>query len=488
MSKYNHPRDAAGSARSPKHWTVTAATSLVAAMGLLLTACHSHSGLPDPSSTAYEQLVSTFYVGLSALQVGNDVLAESSLKQATQIAPGEPAAWTDWGILALRERNFDPAAERFNRALKLAPNNSRLYFLFGVLNSARGDSQAAIDNYRKSVALDPRDPHAIYALALAIERQGGAGSEDQFQKLIEQILSARSDNLAALLELSRVSAKRGDTATLRSTVERIAAQSATWPPDVKQELAALQSAASGSDPNAAALRSVFLRNVLMRVPAFRASLSEIRLDPGDEAQPFTQFLRLPSPSSTPAPADSAITFTSQPIPGVDGEKGSGRWSWIGSLSLSGEGAPTVLVANAHQVRLTTGATMPFPGGSSAVAPSPEGILPLDFNYDFKTDLVLAGAGGIRLMRQDSPTAFADVTAKAKLPTTVVNAPYTGPGRSMLKRTATSTLSSANPPALLPCCAITETALSPLFIPLRESPAYASLPGRISMEMDFLMPR
>lgn len=392
---------------------------------LLFTACHSHSGLPDPSSKAYEQLVSTFYVGLSALQVGNDVLAESSLQQATQIAPGEPAAWADWGILALRERNFDPAAERFNSALKLIPNNSRLYFLLGLLNSARGDSQAAIDNYRKSVTLDPKDPRAIYALALAIERQGGSGSEDQFQKLIEQILTARSDNLAALLELSRVSAKRGDSATLRSAVQRIAAQSSTWPPDVKQELSALQSAASGPDPSAAALRSVFLRNVLMRVPAFRASLSEIRLDPGDEAQPFTQFLRLPSPSSTPAPADSAITFNSQPIPNIVSGKGSERWNWIGSLSLTGQGAPTELAANAQRVRLTTGATMPFPGGSSAVAPGPEGILPLDFNYDFKTDLVLAGAGGIRLMRQDSPTAFTDVTSKAKLPKSVVNAAYTG---------------------------------------------------------------
>ena len=408
-----------------RHWTGAFATAVFALMGLLLTGCHSHSGLPDPSSSAYDHFVSVFYVGLSALQVGNDVLAESSLQQATQMAPGEPAAWADWGILALRQRNFDPAAERFNRALKLVPNNSRLYFLLGLLNSGRGDSQAAIDNYRKSVSIDPNDPRAIYALALAIERQGGAGSDDQFQKLIEQILGIHPDNLAALVELSRVSAKRGDSATLRSAVQRIAAQSASWPPDVKRELSALQSAAAGSDPGATALRSVFLRNVLMRVPAFRASLSEIKLDPSDEAQPFTQFLRLPSPSSSPAPADTAIQFEPQPVPNIVNGKGSERWNWIGSLSLSGEGAPTVAVANAHQVRLSTGATMPFPGGASGVPPAPEGILPVDINYDFKTDLVLAGAGGIRLMRQDSPTAFTDVTAKAKLPKTVLDAAYSG---------------------------------------------------------------
>jgi hypothetical protein len=36
------------------------------------------------------------------------------------------------------------------------------------------------------------------------------------------------------------------------------------------------------------------------------------------------------------------------------------------------------------------------------APSPEGVLSIDFNYDFKTDLVLAGAGGVRFYQQESP--------------------------------------------------------------------------------------
>src|SRR5262249_18372194 len=72
----------------------------------------------------------------------------------------------------------------------------------------------------------------------------------------------------------------------------------------------------------------------------------------------------------------------------------------------------------------TGATLPFPGGSSKTAPSPEGIVPIDFNYDFKTDLVLAGAGGVRFFRQDRPDAFTDVTAQTKLPAPILNANYT----------------------------------------------------------------
>ncbi|MFZ0663890.1 MAG: FG-GAP-like repeat-containing protein [Acidobacteriaceae bacterium] len=397
-----------------------AAASLVAA-ALILAGCHSRSGLPNPSSPTYAKLVSAFYVGLSALQVGNDVRAESKLQQATQIAPGEPAPWADWGILALRQRNFSPAAERLNRARKLAPKNGQIYYLLGLLGTARGDSQQAIANYRKAISLDPKNLRALYALASETERQQAAGSEQQFQGLIQRILADQPNNLAALLDLSRISAKRGDTATLRSTVQRITAQSATWPADIKQQLAELQKAASGPEPRAAATRSIFLRNVLLQLPVFRNDLAQIKPAPGDEAQPFTHFLRLPSPSSTPAPADTAISFTPQPIADLE----NGNWKWIGTLSLNGQGAPTIVVANAHQVRLATGATFPFPGGDSATPPTPEGILPLDFNYDFKTDLVLAGAGGVRFMRQDTPTAFTDVTAETKLPKSILDAPYTG---------------------------------------------------------------
>ncbi len=52
-------------------------------------------------------------------------------------------------------------------------------------------------------------------------------------------------------------------------------------------------------------------------------------------------------------------------------------------------------------------------------------MPIDFNYDFKTDLVLAGAGGVRFFRQDSPQAFTDVTSQTKLPQTILDGSYTG---------------------------------------------------------------
>src|SRR5579875_3082330 len=75
------------------------ASALVSGL-VLVSGCHA--GLPKPGSTDYASFVHSFYVGLAALQVGNDARADTMLEQATKLAPGEPAAWADWGLLALR--------------------------------------------------------------------------------------------------------------------------------------------------------------------------------------------------------------------------------------------------------------------------------------------------------------------------------------------------------------------------------------------------
>ncbi|HEY6972225.1 MAG TPA: FG-GAP-like repeat-containing protein [Candidatus Angelobacter sp.] len=390
----------------------------------LLTACSSGDKVPARSSPQYSEAVSTFYVGLAALQVGDDVHADSALPQFTQLAPGEPAGWANWGILALRQRDYNAAAQRMERAGKIVPENSQIHYLQGLLESERGNSAQALQEFRRAAELDTRDGRARYALAEEIERGGGDNSDADFQRAIEQILAADPDNLAALLELARIAAKRGDVTTLRSAVTKISSRSENWPPEVKQQLAALQAAIAGPDPRAAGTRTIFLRNVLVRVPEYRRDLSRIKPAPGEGAQPFTRFLKMETPGSSPAPADTSLAFTSEQLSG-DGKSGNEKWDWVGAISLGITGNPVSAKANGHTVCLSSGACLPYPGGHPETPPGPESILPADLNYDFKTDLVLAGAGGVRLFRQESPALFTDVTAKTKLPKNILNGNYTG---------------------------------------------------------------
>ena len=394
---------------------------LLASFTIAFSGCNSSPKLPARGSKEYTDVVSSFYIGLAALQVGDDIHAENKLSELTRLVPTEPAGWANWGVLALRQRNYDVASQRLERARDLAPQNDQIYDLLGILEGDRGHSAESIADLRKAVDLNPKNLRAAYALGEEIERQGDANSETEFQQAMQKILVAQPDNLAALLELSRVAAKRGDADTLKSAVAQISARSSAWPPEVQQQLAAVQAAAAGSDPRAAATRTTFLRNVLMRVPEYRESLSVIKAPAGEEAQPFTHFLRVESPAFAPAPADTAIKFDVQPIDNPDHR----AWSWIGAIQLGSAGPAVIAEADSREVHVSTGATLPFPGGPSKVEPTFDGVLQVDFNYDFKTDLVLAGAGGVRFFRQDSPSAFTDVTAQTKLPKAVVNARYTG---------------------------------------------------------------
>ena len=369
--------------------------------------CRQSTSLP---SEGYKNIVRAFYVGLAALEVGDDVRADAKLSELVKLAPNEPAGWGNWGLLALRQRDYDAASQRLEGARSLAPDNAQIYYLIGLLESSRGQSSPAISALRKAIELDPKHLKAIYRLAEEVERQADENSEAEYQSLIKQILAAQPDNLAALLELARISARRGDTATLKTTIAKIARDSSSWPPEVQEQLTALESAAAGPDPGTAATRTVFLRNVLVRVPVFRRSLEAIKPPPGDEATPFRTFLKLESPSFAPAIADTALTFTPQSVDNVP----DGRWTWAGAISLGDQSAPVLAIASGRDLHLTSGVTMRFPGGPSAEAPGPEGILPIDFDYDFKTDLVLTGAGGLRLWRQDRSNAFTDVTSLAKL--------------------------------------------------------------------------
>ena len=388
---------------------------------IVIGGCRPSSTLPARGTREYNELVRTFYIGLAALQVGHDVQADSKLAQFTQLAPSEPAGWANWGLLALRQRNFDVANERFQRARDLDANSDEIMYLIGLLESMRGKSADAVAAFRKASELNPRNLLAAYKYAEEVERQGDEQSTAQVQSALQNILKAQPDNIAVIVELSRISAKRGDAETLKSTVTQIQARAAVWPSEVQEQVKALDAAVRSGDLQGAATRTSFLRNVLMRVPEYRRALSVIKPPPGEEAVPFTHFLRLESPVFQTAPPDEAIRFTAESVPNAD----AAQKDWIGAIALSGEGGPTVATASAREVRLTSGATFPFPGGPSNTPPAFDSILQIDFSYDFKTDLVLAGAGGVRLMRQDSPSSFTDVTAETKLPANVVNSTYTG---------------------------------------------------------------
>ena len=385
---------------------------------LIFAACERNAGLPRPDSKEYRDLVTAFYVGLAGLQTGEDVRAKEKLTQATEIAPGEPAGWANLGLLAVRQQEFDTAYEKVEKARSLAPDNSQIEALLGLIESKRGKLSEASAHLKKAVELDPKNLRALYALAQETERQSAETSDAEAQASLEKILEAQPDNLAALLDVTRLAAKRGDGETLKKTVAKLAEKSSSWPDEAKQQMIALQLAASGENPRSAAPQVAFLRNVLARVPDYRQSLNAVKTPAEFVGEPFLKFIKLPSPSSDPAPPDEAINFNVEPI-----NAGAGKRYWVGLAPLDGEGPATVVIANGREARLGD-VTLSFPG-EAEVEPLSSVIVALDYDYDFKTDLFMAGRGGLKLYRQESRDKFADVTSRMGLPSKLIFAAYAG---------------------------------------------------------------
>jgi Tfp pilus assembly protein PilF len=363
--------------------------------------------LPAQGTAAYDQTATAFYRGLAALQVGLLDDARQSFARATETGPAEPAAWANLGITDMRLGELDAAAVPIARALALAPADPDVVLLAGRMEIARGRIDEGLARLRDAVMLDPRAVRARYTLAQEVERSGGREADAEAQRLFEQILEVAPENLAVVLERARIAAKRGDTPALRDSVARLEGPARAWPPAVAEQYAALRAAAGAANPADAVRATAVLRNVLARVPAYRDSLAAVATPTELIADPFERFLALEQPSATPAPPDGSLTFTSEAMGAVLPD------ARVLAMITDDDRTPArVFASNAASLSRVgdVAAPMPFPGGG--VPPQAAAVLSIDWNHDFRSDLLAAGHDGVRLLVQDADGRFADATARA----------------------------------------------------------------------------
>ena len=355
-------------------------------------------------------MVSAFYVGLAALDVGVLDDAETGFLRAGELIPEEPATWANLGVLHLRRGELADAALYLEQAQSLAPSSSEIAVLQGVLDSLEGRLDAGVLHLRRAVELDPRNARALYMLAQEVERAGDDDSDAEAQALLDDILTLDPDNLALLVGRARLGVKRENLEVLRDSLTRLGTFRDTWPPLAIQQYQALERATEDADFTLAARSVAFLRNVLLSVPEFRADLLAVASTPDTIAEPVDTFLALIPPRAAPSPSDDGLKFSAQPID-VDQ---SGPWTTLLAATLEPPVSPTVFLGDDQTVQVvgTAADTLAFPSGASTVPPSAHAILAIDWDYDFRMDLVLAGGGGLRLFRQTEDGTFADVTLEA----------------------------------------------------------------------------
>jgi Tfp pilus assembly protein PilF len=379
---------------------------LIVVLSLALAACREN--LPEKSSEKFPDAVRSFYVGLAALQVGDDQRAKDELTKTTQFADAEPAAWNNLGVLQMRQKDFEAAAKSLEKAKSLAPDSAKIYVNLAVLEIQRGNFDKAAENLNKTIELEPKNVQAIYALAQEKER---AANDDEALKLYEQIAREKPFNLAAKLEIARLSAKLNRAETLQKTVAEIGENAKNWSPEIKEQFDALQNSVNSNNSKQAATQVSFLRNVLLREPEFRAAIAEIKASDTTIGELFTKPLKLPAPDFAPAAPDLAITFAVSATENL-------KANFAKAVFLNGENSPVIAYSNEKETRVGK-ASLPVS------AANPNQICAFDFDYDFKNDLAFATEKGFRLFKQTDGENFADVTANTKLSNEILQKSYEG---------------------------------------------------------------
>lgn len=372
--------------------------------------------LPDPSSPAYREAVTAFYASLAALQASEDLGAEDRLVRVTELAPSEPAAWANLGLLSLRRGELAAARERLEQARQLAPDNVQIQVLLAQLARAEGRFDDALAFLRQAHAHAPGNLKAAYLLLEHLERTRPESYEAAVREVVDALLMQQPDNLVLRLDRIRIAGRGEDWAVVQADLEHLAGQADAWPPEAQDYLERLQTAAADRDPATIGTQVAFLRNALLPTPRFRRDLNAVRTPPEEVGDLLTSFVRLPDPRPEPASPDAGLSFVETPIPDAEG------WVDVGVVWRTGEEAPELIGMTAEALYID-GGVLWRPGTMERRAGP--AIAALDVDYDFDLDLAVVGSDGLRLFQQDSTGAHLDGTAALGLPGAVASAAYTG---------------------------------------------------------------
>ena len=204
----------------------------------------------------------------------------------------------------------------------------------------------------------------------------------------------------------------GNGETLNKTINEIEKSAGSFSTEAKEQFGTLKNSAASGNAKQSATQVSFLRNVLLREPAFRSSLAEIKPSDTTIGEVFTKPLKLPAPDFSPAEPDLNLNFSSETVKSVISVPA--KWFLI---FLDGE-TKDFIYSNDEKTFI----------GKNEIPiqlKNKKNFTVFDFDYDFKNDIAAATEKGFHLYKQTDNGNFEDVTANTKLSGAVLNASYAG---------------------------------------------------------------
>jgi len=161
---------------------------------------------------------------------GNSEAAQTEFLKAIEIDANYLPAYSAYASLLMDKQQIDRALEQYQKILSIRPSDSATYTLIGVLEDGRNNPQAAEDNYRKALEINPEMPIAANNLAWVIS-ESEQGNMDEALQFARAAVEKVPNNPAFYDTLGWVYHKKGLPApaveNLKKAVAMEAAQAAS---------------------------------------------------------------------------------------------------------------------------------------------------------------------------------------------------------------------------------------------------------------------
>ena len=131
--------------------------------------------------------------------------AIEEMREALRLDPSSAAAAGRIGLYSMNLTRYAEAREALQQAIKLDPGESHYYWAIGdsyALESSSPDSmEKAAANYRKALALDPKNAKALSSYAVLLTRRGKEADLEEAIGILQRLVTLHPDDANAEYKL-----------------------------------------------------------------------------------------------------------------------------------------------------------------------------------------------------------------------------------------------------------------------------------------------
>ncbi|MEX0661107.1 MAG: FG-GAP-like repeat-containing protein [Balneolaceae bacterium] len=380
--------------------------------------CNSDPEDASTDSEEYKEAVSNFYVSLGASQTEEARFAFNKMNDVAEAFPEEPVSWANLGVYAMRQGNFDLAEERFSRARSIAPENAEILYLSGIFESRRGNVDKAIEYLRTALGSNPSHERIQFSLIQELERQDDDENADELIDRIRKLNRSLPENQAVMFEMARLAAKEQNMDLLQNTMTRLEDYLTIWGDEAQEQFNIVEEVVADRDFTELNLELAYLRNIIESTTAFQEDLRVVRLEPNEIGFLIHEFIVLPKPQFRAAEPDMDITFSD-----YEESELPETASFVKSATLLEDLPPLPVFINERKLFIDDEVSLEFPGSEESLPP--QVMAEIDYNYNFRNDIALAGDEGFRFYEQNDDQTFTDITSSLNLSSSTETQRYNG---------------------------------------------------------------